>query len=222
MYLLYLTFRNTERRVYMTIEHIIFDVDGTLIDTETAILKTWQLTLKEYGYDFSLDVLATTLGIPTAQALTNLGANVDRNFEKQWITNYHKEAHLMEYFPGIKKMLNDLNHCGIKLGIVTSRRQTELDRFFSAFKFEKTFEQIITVDDTTKHKPEPEPLLEYLAKTKTDKQATIYIDDMQTDITCANQAEIASGIVTWGGSNGNITNATYTFSTPAEITALFG
>ncbi|MFT4005689.1 MAG: HAD hydrolase-like protein [Lacrimispora sp.] len=37
----------------MNFKHYIFDLDGTLIDTEDAILKTWQNTLKEYGYEYS-------------------------------------------------------------------------------------------------------------------------------------------------------------------------
>ena len=39
----------------MNLKHYIFDLDGTLIDTENAILKTWQDTLKEYGYDYTLE-----------------------------------------------------------------------------------------------------------------------------------------------------------------------
>lgn len=121
----------------MKYKNIIFDVDGTLIDTETAVLKTWQLTLKQYGYDYSLTDLNVILGIPTTKGLEKLKVTVDDNYEKQWISNYEQFKHMMNYFDGIQSMLNSLKERGIVLGIVTSRRQKELDDFFQNFNLIK-------------------------------------------------------------------------------------
>ncbi|HIW88546.1 MAG TPA: HAD family hydrolase [Candidatus Ligilactobacillus excrementipullorum] len=65
----------------MTYKNLIFDIDGTLIDTEEAVLNTWQVTLKEYGYDFSLNQLQTILGIPLPQGLKQLDVQVDQNYQ---------------------------------------------------------------------------------------------------------------------------------------------
>ena len=56
----------------MKYQHIIFDLDGTLIDTEQAVLKTWQHTLKDFHYFFPLEELRIVLGIPTENALKKL------------------------------------------------------------------------------------------------------------------------------------------------------
>lgn len=68
----------------MSYTHIIFDLDGTLIDAETAVLKTWQLTLQEYtGQFFSLEKLKVVLGIITEAALRKLQIEVGEDFEKR-------------------------------------------------------------------------------------------------------------------------------------------
>lgn len=204
----------------MKYKNIIFDVDGILIDTETAVLKTWQLTLKQYGYDYSLTDLNVILGIPTTKGLEKLKVTVDDNYEKQWISNYEQFKHMMNYFDGIQSMLNSLKERGIVLGIVTSRRQKELDDFFSEFQFNKIFDIIICADDTIVHKPNPEPIYEYIHRAGSDKNSCIYIGDMQTDIDCANKAGIKSGIVAWANDAKIIQGATYTFTSPIDVVNL--
>lgn len=72
----------------MEYKHIIFDLDGTLIDTEHAVLKTWQFTLKEYHYEYSLEELHPVLGITTPKALEYLKVSVDENYQEKWMKNY--------------------------------------------------------------------------------------------------------------------------------------
>jgi beta-phosphoglucomutase-like phosphatase (HAD superfamily) len=61
-------------------KHFIFDLDGTLIDTEQPVLKTWQKTLSEYGHKFSLSELRCVLGVTTDIGLQRLNATVDGTF----------------------------------------------------------------------------------------------------------------------------------------------
>lgn len=201
----------------MKFKHVIFDLDGTLIDTEEAVLKTWQFTLKEYYSEFSIEELRVVLGITTQKALKMLGVLADSRFEEKWMANYGKFAGKADFFDGTKEMLQSLKEQGHLLGVVTSRCQDEYDRYFHAFHLEKIFDRIVLADDTEKHKPDPQPLYKYMELEKAEVSSCIYVGDMLTDIDCANRAGMASGLVTWNHSGVLCENASYTFHTPEEL-----
>ncbi|WP_270334412.1 HAD family hydrolase [Ligilactobacillus acidipiscis] len=201
----------------MNFKNVIFDIDGTLIDTQEAVLKTWRATLQEYGYDFSLDQLQDILGIPLPQGLQQLEVSVDERYQKRWNENYAKEAGKMFFFPGIEDVLHQMNQRGVNLGIVTSRSKEELEQFFSSFRLEKIFSLIITADDTELHKPDPAPLKEYLMQTTTSIDNCIYIGDMPTDVLCAQRAGMAAGLVNWSNEVVKDTGAEFVFFSPQEM-----
>lgn len=137
----------------MQYRHIVFDLDGTLIDTENAVLNTWRYTLETYGLKYSLDNLRIVLGIPTLDALQLLDASVDRDFENKWIQNYSKFSDQAVFFPGVENMLQFIKEMGFHLGIVTSRKKTEYESYFRKFNFEQTFDLIVCADDTLNSYP---------------------------------------------------------------------
>ncbi|GKS81219.1 phosphatase [Ligilactobacillus pabuli] len=204
----------------MTYKNLIFDIDGTLIDTQEAVLQTWQTTLREYGYDFSLDQLQAILGIPLPQGLEQLAVNVDQDYQQRWNDNYAKEADKMFFFAGIEDVLQQLQQTGVNIGVVTSRSQDELDQFFKDFELEKIFPVIITADDTKLHKPEPEPLEKYLKQVGAAKEDCIYIGDMPTDILCAQRAGMTAGLVNWSQKELSETRAEFVFLSPQEMLAI--
>lgn len=203
--------------VDMDFKHYIFDLDGTLIDTEDAILKTWQYTLKEYGYEYSLNEVRVVLGVTTGIGLQRLNAHVDENYTDKWQTNYEKYSTEADFFDGAKEMLKLLKDRGCSLGIVSSRSKTEYKRFFESFNLESFFTTIVLEEDTREHKPNPEPLFKYIELTGADKDTCIYIGDMPTDIQCANDAGVISGLVTWNGSDVFCDEAKMIFRDPKEI-----
>ena len=205
----------------MQYNHIVFDLDGTLIDTENAILKNWQYTLETYGHKYSLENLRIVLGIPTLDALKLLEASVDQDFENKWIQNYSKFSDQTEFFPGAEDMLKFMKKSGFHLGIVTSRKRTEYESYFRKFNLKQIFELIVCADDTLRHKPDPAPLLYYAEKTGTTPDSNIYIGDMPTDITCANAAGFTSGLVTWNHSPVLEPAADYIFSSAEDLLKLF-
>lgn len=201
----------------MKYKHVIFDLDGTLIDTQEAILQTWQFTLKEYQYDYSLEELKVVLGITAHKALEILHVAVNENFEDRWSKNYRTIADKMTFFDGVKEMLISLRQRGYSLGIITSRSRKEYNDFFRTFTLEALFDLILCADDTRKHKPDPEPIYKYAELSKVGLGLCLYIGDMPTDIECANRAGIASGLVTWNNSGISCQDATYIFTSPEQI-----
>lgn len=201
-------------------KHFIFDLDGTLIDTEWPVLLTWQKTLEEQGHHFSVEELQIVLGVPTQAGLQRLGVVVDGDFGNNWFANYALFASKARFFPDAEALLMALKEKGAALGAVSSRSREEYRDYFSQFHLERFFDVVILEGDTVEHKPHPAPLLKYLEITGADPKDCIYIGDMPSDMACANAAGIASGFVTWNGSGRTCSQALYTFITPNELLAL--
>jgi len=196
---------------------VMFDLDGTLIDTEKAVLKAWQLTLREYGYEFELPQLRMTYGVTNESALRMLHAEADEHFDERWILQYDRLETECTYFPGAEETLRRLKDLGCMLGAVTSRNRAEFSRYFGRYHLERYMDAIILEEDTVLHKPEAEPILKCMNLLHARPAESIYIGDMPTDAECAGNAGIAAAIVSWNGIPENEAEADYMLHSVSEI-----
>lgn len=212
--------KTKEGKRAMKYRNIIFDLDGTLIDTETAVLKTWQYTLKQNRRYFELDELRPALGLTIPNTLRKLGIVADPGFGGRWMENYGKYAGEAAFFDGVEETLAALKAGGYSLGIVTSRCREEYEAFFSSFRLESRFGCIVLADETKRHKPDPEPLLKYAQKAGVRPASCMYVGDMPTDVECANRAGMASGLAIWNRSKILCRQADFIFRTPEDLIGL--
>ena len=113
----------------MKYKHIVFDVDGTLLDTAECILYSLQQALKTItGSSPELDELTFVLGHTSVANMEYLGIT-DKAEETiaLWVANEDKYSDMMRPFDGIPELLETLKSAGCQLGIVTSRTHEELD-----------------------------------------------------------------------------------------------
>ncbi|OPH57860.1 HAD family hydrolase [Paenibacillus ferrarius] len=200
---------------------IIFDVDGTLIDTEKAVLGSLQKMLKaDYNRDIELDSLTFVLGIPGAISLPKLGIHDIRRANDRW--NYFMKdfSSSIEVFSGIIELLNTLDQRNTIQGIVTSKTAEELTNDFVPFGLMNYLKYIVCADDTEKHKPNPEPLMKFLEISGAEPTKSIYIGDTIYDYECARDAGIDFGLALWGCKNHEKINAKYKFENPQDLIKL--
>ncbi len=157
---------------------LIFDVDGTILDTEKAILKSLQRILKEeLDVEYTLDALDFALGIPGKEALKKLNVpNIDVIHTK-WSKAVLDYNHEVSVFKSLEDIIGMLSLSKIKLGIVTSKTNQELIDEFEPFGLSSYFEDTICACDTDKHKPHPEPLFACLKRLDVPCHEAIYIGD---------------------------------------------
>ncbi|MBC7087941.1 MAG: HAD family hydrolase [Tissierellales bacterium] len=182
----------------MKYKHIVFDVDGTLIDSEYSILAALVDTLKEInGKDYTIDELRYVLGIPGAETLKLFEVKDIENALSLWLKNMDKYKDTIKIFDGVIEVLDLLNSKGYKLGIVTSKLREEFDHDFNRFDIKKYFSTIVCADDTTLHKPYPEPLLKYMELNDIKNKDLIYIGDTGYDYECAKGANVDFALALW-------------------------
>lgn len=197
---------------------IIFDVDGTLIDTEAAVFSTYQRMVSErFGRSISDEEIKSAYALPTIQALGQLGFKNDekavRNFHQYLMEAFKK----VKPFDGIAKVLKYLTQNKKVTGIVTSRCSEEVTEDPCLQKMIAYFSYVVCTSDTKKHKPHPEPLLKLVELSGSKIADTIYIGDSHNDCKCAEDAGIDFALALWGARNTDSINAKYMLKHPEQL-----
>lgn len=197
---------------------IIFDVDGTLINTEKAVLGSLQKMLfVEFNKFYNFDELSFVLGIPGSSSLPQLRIKDIDRANDLWNIYMKEFSDSISVYPGIEYLLGQLHKQKIKIGIVTSKTRVELTDDFEPFKLMKYLSYVVCADDTNLHKPNPEPILKFLEISKANPQQSIYIGDTIYDAQCARDSGVSFGLAVWGADKEIKIHANHYFNTPNEI-----
>ncbi|QSB09204.1 HAD family hydrolase [Lysinibacillus fusiformis] len=204
------------------VKAIIFDVDGTILDTEQAILQSLQRTLREETQkDYPFEALRFALGIPGKDALQRLNMDDIEAVHQKWSAAVLEFSHEVAVFENIEQVIQHLATKPLQMGIVTSKTAQEIVDEFDPFGLSDYFHQIVSASDTEKHKPHPEPLLKCLDALQVAPQDAIYIGDSIYDFQCAKQAGAKFALAHWGAkSTIGFEEADYVFYEPKDILAI--
>ncbi|WP_336771076.1 HAD family hydrolase [Paenibacillus sp. MMO-58] len=200
---------------------LIFDIDGTLINTEQAVLGSLQKMLKAcYNREMGLEDLAFALGIPGTVSLRKLGIGDVEHANKRWNDLMRDCQHTIHVFDGIGELLAELREYPVLKGVVTSKTSQEYLDDFVPFGLVRDLPFALCADDTNRHKPHPEPLLTFLEISGARADSTIYIGDTVYDYECARDAGVDFGLALWGCRQPDLIPAKYKFEHPKDILAL--
>lgn len=200
--------------------HLVFDIDGTLIDTVKIHMISLERTLKKYwGADAKLPDLRFSFGIPGTATMETLKfadpAEAHREWEKEYLA-CAKEAP-GQLFPGMKETLEKLKGTKTAMGIITSKTRSEYEEDFRGRGLGEYFTCVVTSTDTERGKPFPEPMLEYLKQTGAKPGEVLYLGDSVHDMACARAAGVDHALVLWGSLMPEGIEATYRLEKPEEI-----
>ncbi len=182
---------------------IIFDFDGTLINSEAGIMQAIQLTVAELGLPegsaerwrqmigLSLETQLQILLPPDRQDQVDQSVEVYRQF-------YRKVGiQLSDPFPGIPEILAHL-HPHVPMAIASSKRRTSILRILQDQHWSDYFDPVITPSEVTHPKPHPESLEKLLAYHSCKPDQVVMIGDTEYDMEMARHAGVQAWGVTWG------------------------
>ena len=178
---------------------MLYDLDGTLANSVDLIVTS-------YNHAF-----ATVLGrqVPRERVLGWIGRSLPEVFRE--VDPEHAaelERYYMEYnlthldtitgYPGIPEVIDDLAGAGLRQAVVTSKRRSVAEQTLMFAGIPDAAQLVVALEDSERHKPDPEPLLVALDRVDARPQEAVYVGDAVTDLLAAQAARLAGIGVTWG------------------------
>lgn len=184
------------------IKAVIFDNDGTLVDTYDLILASFRYaTEKVLGDVPSEEKLMAKVGQPLVAQVKDF--TDDPALQEELLVAYrehnlvHHDADVKLY-PEIPALLSRLQEAGYLMGVVTSKRSNLASRGLEIFDVLQYFDFVIGCDECPQHKPDPAPVLMGVEELGLDPSQCIYVGDSPFDIQAANAAGCVSAAALWG------------------------
>ncbi len=181
----------------------LFDFDGTLVDTTEMIFQSMRhATASVLGRDdFSREELLANVGQPLPRQMELFDAEKAELLLEAYRA-HHEEHHdaLIAEFPGVDEALSRLRAAGVRVVVVTSKRRRSVEMALAKFPgLVLVVDLFVTMEDTTEHKPHPEPLLRGLELMgDVPKEQAVYVGDSPFDVQAAKAAGLTSVAVSWG------------------------
>lgn len=179
---------------------ILFDLDGTLIDSIELIVRSFQhATATHLGAPLPREEIIPTIGRSLAGELERIapgnGAALLATYRTFMFANHDE---FVTVYPGIFEMLAAIRTRGIPTGIVTSKARLSAAPSFERFLLDREMAVIVVEDDTARHKPHPAPLLHAAAALDLPPTACWYIGDSTHDMVAARAAGMTGIGAAWG------------------------
>ncbi|MBU6081433.1 pyrophosphatase PpaX [Allobacillus halotolerans] len=183
----------------MKIETILFDLDGTLLDTNDLIMGSFQHTIKQYAdREYTEDEIQAFIGPPLRDSLMKIRPDqVDEMMDTYRSHNLENHDRLVKAFDGVFETVKNLHEKGIKMAIVTSKLRDTAIKGMVLTGIDQFFDVIIGLDDVDNAKPHPEALVEAMDQLKADPMTTMMVGDNSHDLEAAHNAGVLATGVAW-------------------------
>jgi pyrophosphatase PpaX len=192
------------------IDAVLFDLDGTLLDTTEAIISSLKHTVRRFtGRTPDVGELHPYMGLPLADIFSELlPGNVEEACRVYVEHNVAVHKELVRPYPGVPETLRILQRWGVKRALVTSKRRTTVDLGLEVAGLADAFDAVVCHGDTPRAKPDPAPVLlaiELLGLNKPETGEIVFVGDSPWDLQAARNAaallprlKIRSAAVTYG------------------------
>ncbi|QIK69154.1 HAD family hydrolase [Erysipelothrix sp. HDW6C] len=202
----------------MKYDAIIYDIDGTILNTfDMNVYPLMRILKEELGIDYAFDELVLLMSTPGLKILKDYGVEDHEVVYKRWVkyvNEYEGGATIYENFDEVLALL----HHTYKQGIVSAKMRDQYHIDFVSKDLHNHIDAEVLSDDTTKHKPDPDPLLLCMEKLGVTPDRCIYIGDSIFDYEAANAAGCDFGLAGWGNIElEGIDEPTYVFNQPQDI-----
>ncbi|NMM64856.1 pyrophosphatase PpaX [Clostridium sp. P21] len=172
------------------IKAVLFDLDGTLINTNDLIIKSFKYAFKKhFNKDISREEVVKTFGEPLRDAMVRYDKdNADLLLKLFRSFNESNHDELASKFKGVEQGLKGLKDMGMKLAIVTSKRRNMALRSLKLIEVFEYMDVIVCPEDTEKHKPLGDPALKACEKLNVLPEEALMVGDSHNDLLCGKNA----------------------------------
>jgi HAD superfamily hydrolase (TIGR01509 family) len=211
-----------------TIRAVVFDWDGTLIDSRAALLAAWhESTETVLGHRFPASAAEEreVFTLPGSAIWPRLAAD-DRQLQALvdgFQRAYEGTGRLVRAFPGVPRALAELREAGVAIAVVTSKARRRFSADARRTGLEELIDASVCDGDAPAAKPDPAPVLAALEQLEVATDAALMVGDTVVDVTAGLRAGLAVAGVLWGASTEDElrnAGASTVLAEPGDLTAI--
>jgi pyrophosphatase PpaX len=178
---------------------LLFDLDGTLINTNELIIASFLHTLEQYRpNEYTRETVLPFIGPP----LQDTFQSIDADHWEEMVEVYRKHNHqhhdeLVTDYPGVYDGIKRLHTLGFKLAIVTTKKNQTAQMGLKLKGLDEFFDVVIGLDDVSRAKPDPEPIHKALEALGSKAEEAVMVGDNSHDILAGINAGVTTAAVGW-------------------------
>ena len=172
----------------ISVDAVLFDWDGTLVDSADVSFRCYQAVFGAYGIPFDRDAYAATYSPNWQKTYVAVGLPEERwaEADHRWVEGYCKET--IPLLAGARAAIERLDAAGLAQGLVTSGDRTRVERELAAHDLARFFRAVVCGSDGLARKPDPAALLAALARMGVEPSRAVYVGDSPEDVEMARNA----------------------------------
>jgi len=205
---------------------VIFDVDGTLVDSNDAHAQSWVDTFKEAGYNVPFDKVRPLIGMGGDKLLPDtIGISRDSDEGKKLLERRGKifsSEYLphLQPLPGARELVQRVKRDGLKAIVATSAKDKELKGLLKAAHVEDLMEEKATASDAKRSKPDPDIVHAAIEESGFSQKQLVMIGDTPYDVEAASRAKLRTiAFLSGGWSREKLKGAVEIYGGPADLLA---
>ena len=201
---------------------IIYDIDGTVLNTlNMNMYPLIQIIKEETGEEWTFEQVLKFAAYPGMKVMQELGVKDQEKTYARWVKYVNEYEEGATLYDGFMEVFKAFQYNHIIQAVVSAKTAKQYEIDFVDKGLDKFMDVAILADDTTKHKPDPEPLLECIKRLNIEVSEAIYIGDALSDYQASRNAGMDFGYAKWGSvSSEGIDHPDLVFESPLDLLKL--
>jgi HAD superfamily hydrolase (TIGR01509 family) len=203
---------------------VIFDIDGTLVDSNDAHARSWVDTLREAGYDVPFDVIRPMIGmggdklLPSATGIESDSELGQRLSKRRWELFQRDYLPALEPTPGARELVQRMKGDGLELIVATSATGNEVGALLEAADVADLMQEKTSSSDAAESKPDPDIVQAAIRKSGIDPDDLIMVGDTPYDVQAAIGAHVKLvGLLCGGWTMEELSGAVAIYDDPKDL-----